>query len=71
MNKVALRPEVVRKQVSFQDRKEGNTSKLPMHRNISSLLTVLKINLRYLEHFHKKNITAIQSIRFEIHLRSL
>ena len=37
-----------------------------MHRNISSLLTVLKIDLSYLEHFHKKKIiTAIQNIRFE------
>ena len=42
-----------------------------MHRNmiLSSLLSLLKINLSHLELFIKQFITANENIRFEIYLR--
>ena len=51
LNEVALR-QVVRKRVSFQDRKNENTPKLPSIEiwHLSSILTLLEINLSHLQH---------------------
>ena len=51
---------MLRKQVSFEDRKRENAPKLP------TILTLLKSNLSYLELFIKHFITAIETI--EIYL---
>ena len=53
---------MLRKQVSFEDRKRENAPKLP------TILTLLKSNLSYLELFIKHLITAIENIMFEIYL---
>ena len=51
LNEVPLR-QVVRKRVSFQDRKNENTPKLPSIEiwHLSSILTLLEINLSHLQH---------------------
>ena len=54
LNKVALK-QVVRKQVSFQDRKKENTvTKISKYRNmiLSSCLKLPKVNVRHLDLFH-------------------
>ena len=62
--------QVVRKRLVFRIAKRKYT-KISKYRNmiLSSLLTLLKINLSYLDLLVKQFITAIENIRFEIYLR--